>query len=149
MSSTAGKEEKKVALKREIGFLHGVGIIVGCVIGTGIFISPTAVLRYSKSVGLKMILWVVCGLIEMLNALVFIELGTIIPKSGGAYAYIYEGYGQLAGFFFIWIRLLISMPTSFAIYGLTTANYIMQVFSPSCGAQQVIIQLLGLFIISM
>lgn len=70
-------DEKKslVGLKKELGLLNCVGIIVGNIIGTGIFISPGAVLQYTGSVGVSIIVWIVTGLVAFVGAFCYAELG--------------------------------------------------------------------------
>ncbi|KAG7208652.1 hypothetical protein KM043_014857 [Ampulex compressa] len=118
--------ENAVKLKKELGLLDGVAIIVGIIVGAGIFVSPKGVLKNSGSVGQALIVWIFSGILSLIGALCYAELGTMIPKSGGDYAYISDAFGPLPAFLYLWVALFILVPTGNAITALTFAQYILQ-----------------------
>jgi len=130
-------------LKRELGLFNGVGIIVGIIVGSGIFVSPKGVLLYAGSPGLALAVWVVSGLISMVGAICYAELGTMIPKSGGDYAYIMEAFGGLPAFLYVWSALVVIMPVGNAITALTFANYILDPLYPECEADPRAVRLIA------
>nr|KAF6286395.1 solute carrier family 7 member 10 [Myotis myotis] len=121
-----------VTLKKEIGLVSACTIIIGNIIGSGIFISPKGVLEHSGSVGLALFIWVLGGGVTALGSLCYAELGVAIPKSGGDYAYVTEIFGGLAGFLLLWSAVLIMYPTSLAVISMTFSNYILQPVFPNC-----------------
>ncbi|XP_065285584.1 Y+L amino acid transporter 2 isoform X2 [Dermacentor albipictus] len=131
-SGSESPKRNSVTLKKELGLMNGVGMIVGVIIGAGIFVSPTGVLRFAGSPGMALVVWAACGLISMVGAMCYAELGTMIPKSGGDYAYIFSAFGPLPAFLFLWVALLIIQPTSNAIAGITFANYILEPIYAGC-----------------
>ena len=126
------EEDEKVKLKKELGLLEGVAIILGIIIGSGIFVTPKGVLKEAGSVGLSLVVWCLCGFLSMIGALCYAELGTSIPKSGADYAYIGEAFGSLPSFLYLWDSVFIFVPATNAIMGLTVANYLVQPFFPTC-----------------
>lgn len=144
------KADEPVRLRREVGLVNCVTVIVGCIVGSGIFLSPRSVLEYSGSVGMSLVVWTVSGVFSLLGALCFAELGTTITKSGGEYAYILQAFGQLPAFILLWVTLLIINPTGQSITALTFANYVVQPFyiDSDCGPPDIMVRLLAVMCIS-
>ncbi|XP_077504101.1 Y+L amino acid transporter 2-like [Amblyomma americanum] len=115
-------------LKKRLGLSNGVSMIVGTIVGAGIFVSPAGVILYSGSIGLALVVWVLTGLACLIGALCYTELGTMIPKSGGDYAYISAAFGPFPAFLQLWTMLVIVKPAGNAIVALTFANYVLRPF---------------------
>lgn len=124
--------EKKVELKRQISLLHGVAIIVGIIVGSGIFVSPVGILQRVDSVGLSFVMWIACGVYNTLCAVCYAELGTTFPQSGGEYIYIKRAFGETAGFVCLWINFLLICPVGIAASALIFSLYILKPFFRDC-----------------
>uniref|UniRef100_A0A915MXS6 Amino acid transporter n=1 Tax=Meloidogyne javanica TaxID=6303 RepID=A0A915MXS6_MELJA len=141
------QERQQIRLRPKLGLFNGCAIIIGVIIGSGIFISPKGVLIHAGSPLLSLALWTGCGLFSMLGALCYAELGTRIPKSGGDYVYISEAFGPLPAFLFLWIALLIVNPTSNAVIALTFAQYVLKPFFPACPVPETPVRIIAAAII--
>lgn len=119
-----------VGLKRELGLFNSVTLIVGCIVGSGIFLSPKSVVENTGSVGLSLVVWSLSGVFSLVGALCFAELGTTIPKSGGEYSYLMDAFGPFPAFLLLWVTLIIINPTGQTIVALTFAEYVIQPFFP-------------------
>jgi len=102
-SSHATRQE----LPRVLGFTSVVGILVGTVIGSGIFVAPNRIASLVESPQLIMAVWIVGGVLSFFGALAFAELGAAYPQAGGMYVYLREGYGRLIAFLFGWTLFLV------------------------------------------
>ncbi|XP_077979067.1 Y+L amino acid transporter 2-like [Glandiceps talaboti] len=127
----AGGDEG-IVMKKQISLVSATSVIVGSIIGSGIFISPKGVLEYSGSVGTALIVWGLCGVLAFLGGLCYAELGTAIPKSGGEYTYLNEAFGELLAFLMLWINFVIVAPGNVAIISQTFAIYVVQPFYGDC-----------------
>ena len=77
---SSSEADVSVKLKRTVGLFSGISLIVGTMIGSGIFVSPTGLLDRTGSVAMSLIVWTACGLVSMFGALAYAELGTMIPR---------------------------------------------------------------------
>ena len=128
------KSEEAVALKRNLGLGDGVSVVVGSMIGSGIFIVPTGVLSYCNGdMPTSIVIWVVGGVIAMLIALCFCELGTLIPESGGMAPFLKAIYGNSVCFIFLWIFLLTACPQGAAVQIIALGDYISQAIAVGLG----------------
>lgn len=121
-----------VVLKKQITLFQGVAIIVGIIIGSGIFVSPVGILMHTKSIGLSMIMWAICGVYNTLCALCYAELGASMPQSGGEYVYIQRAFGDYPAFVCLWINFLLICPVGIAALSLIASLYILQPLFPDC-----------------
>ena len=96
-------------LPRLLGLRQLIAITIGTVIGSGIFIVPGAVMRQTGgSVGLSLLVWIAGGVLSLLGALTYAEMGALRPDAGGLYTYIRDGFGRFPSFLFGWTMFFIT-----------------------------------------
>lgn len=103
----SGGEINAEGLRVGIGFPSAVMLVIGGIVGVGIFVNPAVVARDLSSPALVLAAWVAGGGIALLGAFVYAELAARMPSTGGEYVYLRETYGPLAGFLFGWTTLLV------------------------------------------
>jgi basic amino acid/polyamine antiporter, APA family len=113
---SAGNLEVKEThdLPRVLGGSHAMAIVVGTIIGSGIFLVPTEMMAAVGSSGLVYLAWVVGGLLSLFGAMTYAELGSMMPYAGGEYVYLRGAYGDRAGFLYMWTWFAVAKPASIA-----------------------------------
>jgi basic amino acid/polyamine antiporter, APA family len=107
-------------LTANLGLFTAITIVVGGVIGSGVFLKPSQVAQATEGyVGLILALWIVCGLVSLCGALAMAELSAMFPRAGGSYVFLNEAYGPLWGFLWAWAEF--SVMRSGAIASLAAA----------------------------
>jgi len=106
--------EKRLDLVRGLGAWASAAIVVGTMIGTGIFLKPAEMAREGKSVSIVFAAWIVGAILSIFGAFSFAELGSMIPEAGGEYAYLRRGFGPVYGFLFGWTHSIVGRPSSLA-----------------------------------
>src|SRR5215468_4677564 len=101
-------------LVRELGLRHAASVVVGTIIGSGIFLVPAEMMQAVGSAKLVYLAWLVGGFLSFFGALTYAELGAMKPQAGGEYVYVRDAYGPLGGFLYAWTWFLIAKPASIA-----------------------------------
>ena len=112
--------------RRSLTYLNGLSLIVGIIIGSGIFSSPSQVNNNAGSSGAALIVWAVAGILAWTGAASYAELGGAIPLNGGAQVYLSKIFGELAGFLFTWCAVFVLKPGGAAIVAIIFGEYIVK-----------------------
>ncbi|MGA8145476.1 MAG: amino acid permease [Candidatus Acidiferrales bacterium] len=108
------KSKTRLELVRALGPWAATAIVVGTMIGTGIFLKPAEMAREGGTTAIVFAAWIVGGVLSMFGALSFAELGAAIPEAGGEYAYLRRGFGPVWGYIFGWTHSIVGRPASTA-----------------------------------
>ncbi|KAL3859651.1 hypothetical protein ACJMK2_009864 [Sinanodonta woodiana] len=125
-------ESSGTQMKKSMNLLHCTAIMIAVTGHSSIFISPNAILKTTGSVGASLIVWLVGGLINWMLALCFAELGTMLPKAGGPYAYVMRTFGPLPGFLIMWGYVVFVAGPFWAFLAYTAGLYILQPIEEVC-----------------
>src|SRR5580658_3664232 len=101
-------------LKRDLGVWAALAIVIGTVIGSGIFRVPQAMILNVGTVRLVFLVWIVGGMLSLAGALTYAELAAAMPGAGGEYVYLTEAYGPLWGFLYGWTQMWVAKSGSIA-----------------------------------
>lgn len=115
--------ENNNQLKKSLGVSAAMAIVVGCVIGAGVFFKPQAIYEATGGApGMGMLAWIIGGLASILGALTFAEVAVMIPKTGGMVAYLGDVFSEKVGFLAGWMQTVIFYPAFLAGYGVTVGE---------------------------
>jgi basic amino acid/polyamine antiporter, APA family len=106
-----------------LGLFSATMMVVGGIIGSGIFLNPAIVAARIRTAGLTLAVWVMGGIIALIGALVYAELGARRPVAGGGYVYLRDAYGRLPAFLYAWTLLLVIATGAIAAVAVTFASY--------------------------
>src|SRR5215468_2128799 len=138
-----------MATTREDGLVKGLGLIdsttlvMGSMIGSGVFIVAADISRQVQSPGLMILTWVVTAVLTLIAALSYGELAAAMPHAGGQYVYLREAYGPLYGFLYGWTLFAVIQTGTIAAVGVAFAKF-SGVFFPSISADRILVDF-GLF----
>ncbi len=111
---------------KSLTYLNGLSLVIGLIIGSGIFSSPSQVNKNAGSPGASLIIWVVAGVLAWTGAASYAELGGAIPLNGGAQVYLSKIFGEWAGFLFTWCAVTVLKPGSAAIIAIIFGEYLVR-----------------------
>lgn len=136
------------ALKKEIGLMEAITMVVGVVIGSGIFFKASSVFSNAGTTTLGILAWIVGGIITIASALTIAEIAAAIPKTGGIFVYLKELYSEKWAFLFGWVQAVIYVPgvaAALSIVFVTQATY----FIALTAVQQKILAIIMIFFITL
>jgi APA family basic amino acid/polyamine antiporter len=118
------------SFKRELGLLDGTMLVVGSMIGSGIFIVSADIARQLGSAGWLIAIWVVTALITMIAAVSYGELSAMFPKAGGQYVYLKEAYNKLIAFLYGWSLFAVIQTGTIAAVGVAFSKFAAYLYEP-------------------
>lgn len=116
-------------LLRGLTLIDAIAIVIGTIIGTGVFLKTSTMAHAVGHPGYVLLAWVIGGLLSLTGALAYAELGSLMPEAGGEYVYLKEGYGDVWAFLYGWMRFWIGSPGSIAAYAVGAMTFMSGVCS--------------------
>jgi len=140
---TVPAESKAPSLVRGISFIDATLLIVGGIIGSAIFLTPSDVAQQMRTPLLFLLVWAAGGLVTLISGLAFAELGAMYPEAGGQYIYLREAFGDFAAFLYGWLMFIAGNSGGIAAIVVAYAQYLGKAF-PIVAAEKVWFTLPGL-----
>ena len=137
MNKTPPLQKEDAGLKRQLGLFDSTMMMMGIVIGSGIFLTTGIMSQNIPSASMILIAWIAGGFLIMAGALTYAELGASLPEAGGQYVYLREAYGPIYGFLFGWKMFLVNMTGSIAALSVAFAEYF-GYFFPALSTKRII-----------
>lgn len=126
------------SLRRTLGTADLTFLVIGNVIGSGIFLVPSTILRQTGSVRVALVVWAVGGVLSLFGALSYAELGAMDGSSGGLYAYTRDAFGRFAAFLYGWTMFFVVCAGTVAALAVAATNYMGQFVALTAGMKQAI-----------
>ncbi len=123
-------ENQDNSFKRELGLLDGTMLVVGSMIGSGIFIVSADIARQVGSAGWLILIWLISGLITVIAAVSYGELSAMFPKAGGQYVYLKEAYNKLIAFLYGWSFFAVIQTGTIAAVGVAFSKFAAYLYEP-------------------
>lgn len=136
----AASPQTDTGLVKGLGLLDATMLVVGSMIGSGVFLVAAAIARDVQSPGLLMMTWIVTALLTLIAALSYGELAAMMPQAGGQYVYLREAFGPLTGFLYGWTLFFVIQTGTIAAVGVAFAKYL-GVFAPWVAADNALFRL--------
>ncbi len=114
MASNPTGPSSPQSLQRVLGLWSAASIVVGTVIGSGVFLVPTSMISKLGSVKMLFVVWVVAGILSLFGALTYAELAAAMPEAGGEYVYLNAAYGPFWGYLYGWTQFAVAKSGSIA-----------------------------------
>ncbi len=111
-------------LSRTLGPWQALSVVVGTIIGTGIFLKTATMAQFVGGINAIALVWICAGILSFAGSLTYAELSSAIPEAGGEYSFLKWGYGPIAAFLFGWMRFWIASPGSIAAYAVGAATFL-------------------------
>ena len=137
--------DDKQRMKKNLGFLTATSLVVGCVIGAGVFFKPYAIYQATGGApGMGILAWIIGGLMSLFAALTFSEVAILIPKTGGMVAYLTDTYDERLGFLAGWMQVIIFYPAFLAGYGVKVGSELSEWIGPQFALPVAMVVILSL-----
>ena len=123
MDTNLGKSGSEASLHQGLGFREAVSLVVGTIIGTGIFLKAAVMAQLAGSIPAVLAAWVVAAILSLTGALCYAELGSRFPHAGGEYVFLRKAWPELVAFLYGWTRFWIGSPAAIAAYAVGAATF--------------------------